>query len=41
MKNILTVTGSRSEYDLLYPLIKRIDNEKKFEHLLCYWISFR
>ncbi len=36
MKNILTVTGSRSEYDLLYPLIKKIDNEKKFEfNLLC------
>ena len=36
MINILTVTGSRSEYDLLYPLIKKLENEKKINfHLLC------
>jgi GDP/UDP-N,N'-diacetylbacillosamine 2-epimerase (hydrolysing) len=36
MINILSVTGSRSEYDLLYPLIKKLDNKKKISfHLLC------
>lgn len=37
MIKILTVTGSRSEYDILYPLLKKIDNHKKLELtiLLC------
>ena len=36
MMNILAVTGSRSEYDLLFPLIKKLDNEKKITfHLFC------
>ena len=40
MMNILAVTGSRSEYDLLFPLIKKLDNEKKnnFSFVLL-WIS--
>ena len=36
MKRILTVTGSRSEYELLYPLLKRFENNKKFNlNILC------
>ena len=39
MIKILTVTGSRSEYDLLYPLLKNLNNHKKIilniqKHLL-------
>ena len=30
MLKILTVTGSRSEYDLLYPLLKRLEDHKLF-----------
>ena len=36
MKKILTVTGSRSEYDLLYPLLKKLDDNKKINlNILC------
>jgi len=36
MMNILSVTGSRSEYDLLYPLIKKLENKQKISfHLFC------
>ena len=37
MIKILTVTGSRSEYDILYPLLKKIKNNKMLELtiLLC------
>ena len=31
MLKILTVTGSRSEYDLLYPLLKRLEDHKLFD----------
>ena len=36
MIKILTVTGSRSEYDLLYPLLKNLNNHKKIIlNILC------
>ena len=36
MIKILTITGSRSEYDLLYPLLKTLNNHKKIIlNILC------